>query len=316
MAQRENYSGRSVSRLMVMVAAVAVLGVTVVPGWATVVKFQPDGVDNTIVRDGHVVPMPLFDSKAIPGSSAPYNYIEEVYDNKAIAHSGAAVNNPQLYQHVFGYSLPNSETHYATDNVTGHTRTLLITPEEAGRPDGTFVLAKSNVVLDGLMLIAKGPQEGSTYKGLQASFDVEVTYDFDFWGLIDRTIKLPIFRGSVKMFSLPNGIPFFYTTGNINRILHVSSIDKSDDMYRINFDQVKIPYRLLARVGHDYTITTKITSHIVTQGEGTGAEVLFGPGEPNLPTFIEEHEVPEPATMLLLAGGSLGVILPKFRRKK
>jgi hypothetical protein len=179
---------------------------------------------------------------------------------------------------------------------------------EAGRPEGSFVLAKSNLVLDGSVLLVKGAEFGDTYKGLRAQVEVSVTYDFDFWGRLDHKIPIPVFRGWINLISLPNGKPFFYTAGNINRFLHVSSVMQDEDSFVVNFDDVEIPYRVLTRVGSEYELTTKITSRILTQGDGTGAEVLFGPGTALVPEFAENQAIPEPATLLAVGLGSLMVM--------
>lgn len=282
-------------------------------GWGAVVNFNPKPLNASIIRDGSAVASPLF-NEAIPGVSAPYNYVQEIFQNTSIAHSGAAVSNPSLYQHVYAYSLPNSMAVYNNvKNVSGHNRELVITPQESGLKQGAFLWAKSDVILDGFMLVAKGEQQGSTYKGVNAKFEIKVTWDFDAWGRLAKPVQIPVFTGTVNIISLPNGKPFYYTTGNISRALHISDITDNGDSFRLDFDKVHIPYRVLTRAGYNYSLTTTITSLVKTTGKGTGAEVEFGPGEPVLPTYIEGGQVPEPTTIVLLLTSSLGLL--RFRRR-
>ncbi|MBN2211122.1 MAG: PEP-CTERM sorting domain-containing protein [Sedimentisphaerales bacterium] len=290
--------------LLTTVAVLAIGGVAC----GALVDFDGQPFNGTINRDGQIVPT-FLESEPV-GAASAYQYNEEIYQNTSIAHTGAASNDPQIYQHIFAYSLEQSTAKYNVNNTTGHARTLIITPEECGRKEGSFLLTQSNIILDGMLLIAK--PEGGDYKGLKATFNVQVNWEFDAWGLLNRTISIPVFRGTVNLFSLFNGKPFFYTTGNINRFLNVSSIEETPEYFRINFDEEAIPFRVLTRVGYEYTLTTKVTSNITTVGEGTGAEVEFGPGEPALPDFIEEHVVPEPTTFMSLTLG--GVMMLGFKR--
>ncbi len=281
--------------------------------WGALIDFEGELFNGTILRNGQNVPYAM-QSQSV-GEVSAYEYSEVLYENTSIAHTGAASNNPQIYQHIFAYSKDESDADYKVNNITGHSRTFLVSSEETGRKDGSIIMTQSNIILDGMLMLSK-PEDGN-YKGLKATFKVEVNWEFDAWGLLDRTISIPVFRGTVNLFSLPNGKPFFYTTGNINRFLNVSSIEETDEYFRINFYEEAIPFRVLARVGYDYTLTTKVTSNLTTIGSGTGAEVEFGPGTPALPDFLEDNDVPEPATIMCLGLGSVVMLgFKRFRQRK
>lgn len=285
-------------------------------GLGAVVSFSPKELDAKIFRNGSSIATPLF-SDSITGVSAPYNYIQEIFQDTSIAHSGAAAGNPGIYQHVFAYSLPNSiATYDKVNNITGHTRKLVITPEESSLAAGKRVWAKSDIVLDGFMLLAKGETEDASYKGMNAKFEVNVTLDKEKISQgITKLVQTPVFKGTVTILGKKNGKIKFSTTGNLNKIRKLIEIvdDPDSDFYRLNFDQIKIPYKVLTKVGQEYSLTTTVTSLVTTTGKGSGAEVKFGPGGPVLPDFIENGQVPEPATITFLLVNSLALL--RFRRK-
>lgn len=296
------------TRLLTVLTIVAVGSAS----WGALIDFDGQVFNGDIIRDGQPVPYAM--QSLSVGEASAYQYSEVLYQNSSIAHTGAASNNPQIYQHIFAYSLEESAAGYKVNNNTGHSRTFLMSSEETGRKDGSIILTQSNIILDGMLMLSK-PEDGN-YKGLKATFNVVVNWEFDAWGLLDHSISIPVFRGTVNLFSLPNGKPFFYTTGNINRFLNVSSIEETDEFFRINFYEEAIPFRVLARVGYDYTLTTKVTSNLTTIGSGTGAEVEFGPGTPALPDFLEDNDVPEPATLMCLGLGSVVMLgFKRFRKK-
>lgn len=283
-------------------------------GLGAVVSFSPKELDAKIFRNGSSIATPLF-SDSITGVSAPYNYIQEIFQDTSIAHSGAAVGSTGIYQHLFAYSLPNSTATYDNvNNITGHTRKLVITPEESSLAAGRRVWAKSDITLDGFMLLAKGEQEGASYKGMNAKFEVNVTLDKEkLSNGITKLVQTPVFKGTVTILGKKNGKIKFSTTGNLNSIRKYIEITDEGDSYRLDFDQIKIPYKVLTKVGQEYSLTTTVASLVTTTGKGSGAEVKFGPGGPVLPDFIENGQVPEPATITFLLVNSLALL--RFRRK-
>jgi len=272
---------------------------------AALMDITPGAFDGRIARDGA-------DLAAAP-IGAGYQYIEDAVGLSALAHSGAAAATPGLAQHLYGYTLPAAATRYTVGNLAGQQTTTLITPQESGRADGAFVLAQQNIILDGMLLLAK--PAGGSYAGLAAALHVQVNWEFDAWGLLknilpDWKISIPLWRGTVNLRGLPSGQPFFYTTGAINRFLHIE-ITETADTYAVSLDEISLPLRLLARVGTEYRLTTTVTSAIATTGDGTGAEVAFG-REAALPAMIESGLVPEPASVGLLALGGAVMLWRKL----
>lgn len=229
---------------------------------------------------------------------ASYQYVQDVYYNKAIAHSGAAAQNPQIYQHVYAYTAPGDGTEYSVQNDTGHSRTFVLSAEDFGRRRGRRAMVRGNVVLDGSLLLMKDASFDDTYKGLNASFDI----------LLTRENGRAIFRGSVELTTNRRGRVIIRTRGGIRR-RHISAVTEGDGMFRVDFVNVSIPYRTRILFDREFTINTQVTSEATTQGWGTGAEVVFGPGAPTLPSFRENGLIPEPATVLLLLGGLPGLVL-------
>ncbi len=271
-------------------------------------------IDNQfdIYRNNTLVPQSLSSTTGYLPGGLVYDWQQDSYPQyKSLAHSGSSsgnpqTDNPQLYQHVYAYSLPDTQTVYQAANLTGNTRTLMVTEEDAGIKAGKKVTIKSNVILDGSLLLVKCSDNLDGYEGLLASFDLLVTRDTVKNG---ETIAKKLSKGSVKLIGLENGKVKIKTTGKIKKSLFTIN-QESDDIYRIDFDEVLIPYKTKVKIGEEFDITTRITSQIQSRGYGTGAEVIFAPDLPGLPapalpTILESGEIPEPATPLLMLVGTL-----------
>ncbi len=281
-------------------------------------------IDNTfdIYRNNTLVQKSLSStSDYLPGGLV-YDWNQDTYpQNKAIAHSGSSsgnplTNNPQLYQHVYGYSLPDTETVYQAANQTGNTRTLTVTEEDANKKAGKSIKIKSNAMLDGSLLLVKSSDNLNGYEGLLAAFDILITRDYV---KNDIDVSKTLAKGSVKLIGLEDGKVKIKTTGKIKKSLF-TIVQESDDIFKIVFDEASITYKTKVKVGEEFAITTTITSMIESQGYGTGAEVIFAPDMPGLPApalpaILETGEIPEPATPLLML---IGTLVTRFvtKRKK
>ncbi len=274
--------------------------------WATLVDFDGSRAWNAamthIVRNDQALSAPLPNVLPGYGDGAPYQYVQDVYYDRAIAHSGASAENPQIYQHVYAYTVPGEATDYAVQNETGHSRTFVLSAEDLGRQRGRGATVRGNVMLDGSLLLMKDASFDDTFAGLDASFDI----------LLTRESGRRIFAGSVDLTTNKRGKVVVRTRGRIRK-RHISGVTVDDGMVRIDFVNVSIPYRTRILFDREFTINTQVASEARTQGWGTGAEVVFGPGAPTLPSLREAGAIPEPATVLLLLGGLPGLALGRRR---
>lgn len=277
-------------------------------GSAAILNFSPqpwDSEKNYINRNGVQLIQPAFDSLPDFAGVTAYDYIEDNYSNLAIAHSGSAEGNPQIYQHVYSYCLPGGNTAYSVNNAAGHSRTLMLTEEESNRKAGKKVTVKSDVVLDGSLLLVKEPEQ--SFADLSAFFEIILTQD------TPKGDK-KILKGSVELVGKKNGKVKIITHGNIKKS-YITSITQDDNIFKIDFDDVHISYKAKVKVEEPFTLNTFVFSETVSQGAGTGAEVKFAPGGPVLPQFQENQQIPEPAMILmLLLGGTLK--LARLRQRK
>jgi hypothetical protein len=265
---------------------------------ATLVGFQSNAWDAGMVhavRDN--IPVEEFLPALLPdyADGEPYYYVGDPYENTSIYHSGAAAGNPQIYQHVYAYTLPETETMYFVQNETGHMRTFFVSSEELGISNQRrkFVTLKSNIYLKGSLLFVKDPEESDNFKGLLASFDIILT----------RENGKKVFKGSVQLKTNKKGKVVIKTSGKIKK-RHISLITENNSTFRIDFFDVSIPYRTRVKLNEEYSIKTRVYSEATNCGDGTGAEVIFGPGAPTLPSYQESGKIPEPTTLVLLSAGA------------
>jgi len=261
---------------------------------AALIAFQPQAWNTQathIERDGQPIVEPAPD--ILPGFPS-FFWVQETNEKKAVAFSGAAAENPQIYQHVYAYSQLGSGTIYTALNETGYTRTFKLTPEELGNPKRKQVRLLSDVILDGLLLFVKDQEGTDGFKDLQAKFEV----------LITRENGKKLFKGAVALFTKKNGQVGIKTSGGI-KARHISGITETDGMFRVDLTGVHIPYSTKVRVGQEFQLITQVFSSAGNRGQGTGTEVLFGPGAPVLPDLQQvPPPIPEPTTLALLGTGA------------
>lgn len=225
--------------------------------------------------------------------------------------SGGGANDPdtfQIYQHVASWTLPGSEHVYDSQNTTGHNREYLFTPEDLG-VKRKYVRFRSNVILDGSLLFVKDPSfdDNKALQNMVATFEVLVT----------RENGKKAFFGSVELIPRRNGKVAIRTRGKIRK-RHITEIIETDTMYEVVFDSVPVSYLTRVKLDEEFQLNTAVSSRAVNVGDGTGAEVIFGPGSPTLPDFQEDNKVPEPSmiAMLSLGGAFLARINPTRRKKQ
>ena len=296
-------------------AQIATAGIVNLTG-ATNFESSPwDNGQNAVYRDCSKLADPEIFNVPNYLQGADYNYIEDLKFDQAIGHSGNALGGGLLRQHVFGYTVAGDETIYGSRNRTEFSNTYIVTPQQAARPAGSPVIVKNEIELDGSLLLKKNPDNNENFKCLNAKLEIEVVYDFDFWGQLDRTIPIPIFRGSANLIGLANGYAIHYTSGMIPWF-SISEVEKGGDIYKISFDNVKIPYYTWTLAGREFTLRTIVKSTVNNAGYGTGAEVILGLDEPVLPDLqspVASNIVPEPITVMMLG---LGVIPMAIKRRR
>ncbi|MBN1845339.1 MAG: PEP-CTERM sorting domain-containing protein [Sedimentisphaerales bacterium] len=283
----------------------AVLACLSLPCQAGLVGFQAlswDAGAHHIYRNGAPIAEPA--AEVLPDfADADYYFVQEVYENSAIAHSGSASNNPNIYQHVYTYTLPEMEIQYAVNNTTGHTRTFSLSAEDLGLGSKKRkVKLVSDVILDGSLLLYKNPDNPDSNKNLEAMMEVVVT----------REDGKKIFDGAIALSINKNGVIKINTSGKITK-QYIDLITEDDNSLRVDFFEAEIPFKTRVKLGQEFSLITEVKSSAVNMGDGTGAEVIFGPGSPTLPTLKETNNVPEPATMLLLTIG--GLMASRCRRR-
>lgn len=220
--------------------------------------------------------------------------------------SGGGADDPdtfQIYQHVASWTLFGSEHVYDARNTTGHNREYFFTPEDIG-VNRKYVKFRSNVILDGSLLFVKDAAFNDTqaFQNMVAAFEVLVT----------REDGKKAFWGSVELVPRSNGKVAVRTRGKIRKS-HISEIIETDSLYQIVFDNVAVSYLTRVKLSEEFQLDTAVSSRAVNIGNGTGAEVIFGPGSPTLPNF----EIPEPSMIALLSlGGAFLAGTSPARRKR
>jgi hypothetical protein len=273
---------------------------------ATLVHFEShawDVASQHIYRNEAPITEPATD--VLPGyNGSDFFYVQEIYEDQAIGFSGAAANNPHIFAHVLTYTVTNNQTNYQTTNTTGHTRTFALEPEDLGLPNLTNkkIKLKSDIILDGSLLFIKDSESDIDFSDMDASFEVTVT----------RENGKKAFKGSVQLKPNAKGKIKVKTKGKIKK-KHIDLYTINDSTYRIDFFGKRVSYKTKVKLGEEFSLTTQVISNAVNKGYGTGAEVIFGPGAPTLPAY-QEQGIPEPATILLLAGGGLMMFRPNLKR--
>ena len=239
--------------------------------------------------------------------------------NEAIAYSATSTNQDEIYHHIYGYALPNHDVSYAVINEiqksTAKTLSVAGARELTGKDIalGRRVRVKQALRLDGELLLAFDPMMRDL-RGLRASLEIIVTQD-----RLDRdgnprlkrdgtTIRTKrVFRGMVELRGTKKGKIKIKTKGKIRK-KHISDISAEvGGLFRISFVDMSLFYKIGARVGQDYTLSTFVNSQVTTTGEATGAEINFLPVGSHIPLFQETGQIPEPGAVLFLIGGLLSL---------
>jgi len=272
---------------------------------ATLVNFESHAwevASQHIYRNAAPITEPATD--VLPGyNGTDFFYVQEIHEDKAIGFSGAAADNPYIFAHVLSYTVADDETSYHTTNTTGHTRTYVLEPEDLGLSNfpNKKITLKSDIILDGSLLYIKDSELNTNFSGMDASFDVTVT----------REDGKKVFKGSVQLNTNKKGKVRVKTRGKIKK-RHIDLYTIDNSTYRIDFFNNHIPYKTKVKLGEEFSLITQVTSNASNKGYSTGAEVIFGPGAPTLPTY-QEQGIPEPATIILLACGGLLMLRPHPR---
>jgi hypothetical protein len=155
--------------------------------------------------------------------------------------------------------------------------------------------------------LARTEDFGQDASEMVSFFEVEITRENGRRG----------FYGSVELVPRKNGKIVVRTRGKIRR-KDISQQMDDGKVFQVVFDNVLIPYTTVARLGQEFSLTTTVRSEATNIGDGTGSEVIFGPGTAMLPEMVEKNVVPEPATVGLLGfgGGLLGVMGRGRRRAR
>ncbi|MBN1435729.1 MAG: PEP-CTERM sorting domain-containing protein [Sedimentisphaerales bacterium] len=302
MTKSQNVRENVVGRLVLTVVAVLTLLVLGVPAQAyTITNLNPeDGhMTGAISRNG--VPIPNLVPTWIYGDPGQPDH-RSVTDNYlgSQAYSGSSAGWGVVSQHIWATSPVGGTVGHTVSALAYETTRMVFTQAETGLPKGWLTYGTRNLVLDGFLSITKNPDSPDGYKGLSASFSVDVTRH---WVEGGAYAPQTMFTGTVNLMGLFNGAPYVYTTGNIST-LHISAIEETEDTYKVYFDEVSFTYPIYGWVGTEFDVRTRFISNLTTLGNGTGAEVKFGPDQP-----LPSEEVPEPATVGLLAiGGFFGLL--------
>ncbi len=302
--QKLNRIQPSCLRLGLMVLlSLSILGTT---SQATLVNFESHAwevASQHIYRDEAPITEPAT-SVSSDYNGTDFFYVQEIHENKAIGFSGAAADNPNIFAHVLSYTTSDDKTNYHTTNTTGHTRTYILEPEDIGLSHSRKkkITLKSDIILDGSLLYIKDPDLNTDFSDMDASFEVLVT----------RENGKKVFKGSVQLKTKKNGKVKIKTTGKIKK-KYIDLYTVDENTYRIDFFDNHIPYKTKVKLGEEFSLITQVTSNALNKGYGTGAEVIFGPGAPTLPTY-QEQGIPEPATIILLACGGFLMLRPSPRR--
>ena len=286
--------------------------------------WDPD--ETFIMCNGDVVSEQLPKTGLSFENSGVYKYIDNVFRQSAIAHSGSSVGE-SIFQHVYAYTLSPTEASYQVMNTAGNSQSFLFTESQVGKQAGRLTLLKDRIDLDGSLLLLK-PEGQKNLSGLLATFEIVANRVFERETLNGtKKITRRIFKGAIDLIGRKNGKIGIRTRGKIRRrdITAVSNenetvekfkrviryrdikrIQQEGDLFQIDLSELEIPYRFLARVGREIGLEIQLTSYVSTLSGDSGAEVIFLPAEAVLPEFQQIADIPEPGTLaLLLAGGMI-----------
>jgi len=242
-------------------------------------------------------------------------FLHDSVDDTAVAFSASSNLQPELFQHVFSYATPGGDTVYSSENHTSNVVSDLITPEKATAITGKFLRQGNRfklvdeLVLDGEMIMSTEP--GHNLKGLTATFEVQITKEFE--RANGSTVSRRFFRGRVRLKGKQNGQIRIQTQGKIKK-RHIGSVRIENGLVHVAFDEAAIPFKTSILLGKDYRLTTLYSSQTRSIGAGTGAEINFSQDVSQLPEFVELRQVPEPVTFSLLTAGVLGLAVRRKAR--
>ena len=235
--------------------------------------------------------------------SSDYSYID-ITDDDSTAYSGANSSEWVSDSHTYAYSLKQSNDFFETTNTTGNE---IVSMYDTGKPVGSLSVIRDTISLSGSLLLAKDV----SYHGLMAKATIKVVWDFDWWGMFDNlgydySIPINVLYGDIILAGYGNRVNFF-STGNLAAYLNKNTvtIDATDDYYKISFDDISVPYWVLAKEGCNIELNNKIVAYTYTKGYGTGAEVHIGDEGVIVPEMQRRGIVAEPSTLILLGAGGL-----------
>ena len=316
--------------IIIIALVIASMGLTGNYCSANIIDFQSfswNSSDQHIIRNGAPIVEPATNTIPDVANGADFFFVQSSFDiYNDISFSGAAAGNPQIYSHVYNYTNPYQSTSYTSQNTTGHSRSYNFSSAEMGyRNIATY---RDNIILNGSLILAyndpyddyegyrdygidlENESNGNSLEGLLATFDVLVTKE-----TLRRNGKIRsrnLLKGSVILTGQEDGTYKLKTRRGIkNR--HISQISINNGLIVVELNDEIIYYSTRVRAHKNFSIITTVTSTANNIGDGTGAEVIFGPGDPTIPVFFANGEVPEPATILLL---STGALLGLRRRRK
>ncbi len=268
------------------------------------------GFNGQIVRSGAMLDFPQ--TSTLPGlgeaGDVTLEFVKDLVNDEAIAYSASSNGQVQLYQHVYAYTMSDSMASYQVSNKTANTVSTSFSAEAASVVKGFTVrdgqkrYLPHQVRLDGTILLAAQADQ-KKLKGLKALFEIEV---FKEWEKPNgKTVSRRAFGGKVLVKANNRGQIKVGRRGRIRKSM-ISSVEVTDGIVAVHFNDVTVPYGTRVPVGETYNLRTEMNSLVVNLGAGTGGEINFSPAEPTLPVIVPPDVVPEPMTICLLLLGGLG----------
>ncbi len=316
-------SKRGSTKLAISVAALSML--LTVSLQAQVINVNPvpwSPSNNFIERNMTSLNQPLPSTKP---EDTSYKYIEDVYLNKSIAHSGSSSTDSKVTQHVFAFNLPGIDNQYETHNVTGTRKTLYFDENSTGNKR---ILVQNGIDLDTTFALA-----GGNLQGVTAMLDIVVNREFEKTnkaGTKSKTIEKKLARGLIFLAANKKGLVKVKTKGiskqsiksigNENETIEVDgetvkAISKRDfknimlggNQFFIDFKDIDFKYKFKTIPGLEETINIEYASEVNILGADQGAEILVNPysSDPVVPVMHSQAAIPEPASLLILMGSGL-----------